>query len=709
MTCNFVSFETLVGYGVSEKYLKNAIKNYRQSKSLSWANIKDPKDKRRVLIDLDSIPEGTRKKYGIPTSVEYTEFQRIEQHKQLQKEKELKESTDKLALIYAFQNEWVEYYQMYFERLAHRPKTQQQRAVLFARTHAFWLKMVELTGSKFKADWGKPKHGFALYNDLRNDLDLKQIESLNYFTRKLREIRESLAKGLSIMDLIVGNNSNPRDNKKTNDFHQALVLTFLSHEKKYAYRVVTDLVNHHCEQEGQPAISESWIKQLMTENNEFRTLVDSYRNGDKFMNDNVLPYTTREITPYPGNVWMIDGSPIQFYCWNESRIKIVRLNLFVIIDVCSKKIVGMDVSYSEDRYNVMNALKMAVTNEGHLPSEIVSDNFSATKTEEIKEIQSQMERMQIVWRYSKVGNPQDKSQVERFFGAFQSVECSLYDDYIGEGITSKRLNARPSPEFLLNITKEKGVPTYEEMVNRIVTMVAKHNERKTTKKQSPNEIYKKLPKPNVKELDALKTSLMFWKKTTHTVKRGMVKITVRKTDYSYEIHHHDLKMRLQNKKVIIRYDENDLDIIMLFDQYDNVLCECQKSIKVNIATVDRTQADEENTSKVVAKKESYKNHLQKKKASVIDKGLKVVNKDTLNLVHPLSLSKNQINTKESEEFIDEFLRVKGISSDKIKRTQEYAPLTTIAQKSVAVNIEEKLLQTKEPSGKGSLKPVGESN
>src|SRR5690606_24941701 len=130
---------------------------------------------------------------------------------------------------------------MYFERLSHRPATQKQKAILSARTHAFWLKMVEVTGNKWKVSHGGNKYGLSLYKELRIDLDLQPIESLNYFTRKLREIREAVALGNNIMNLIVGNNSNPREGK-TNDFHKSVALAFLTREKKYSYRVVTDLV-----------------------------------------------------------------------------------------------------------------------------------------------------------------------------------------------------------------------------------------------------------------------------------------------------------------------------------------------------------------------------------------------------------------------------------------------------------------------------------
>ena len=100
MVNNYVGFDIIVNFGVSPKYLKNAINLCRQGKSQYWQNKKDPTDKRKVLINLDSIPAGTRLKYNIPTSQEYREQQlkafeaqkeqeKIERYQAEQREKEL--------------------------------------------------------------------------------------------------------------------------------------------------------------------------------------------------------------------------------------------------------------------------------------------------------------------------------------------------------------------------------------------------------------------------------------------------------------------------------------------------------------------------------------------------------------------------------------------------------------------------------------------
>jgi transposase InsO family protein len=703
-----LEFKEILRFGISENYLKVCLSRFRNNKSKSWQNFKDPLDKRKVLINIDTIPESTRLKYNIPSAQEYAEQKLIEQENKLRIETETRYNLEKSALIEAYTNEWIPYVNLYDRLFSYSRKTQIRYSKQFAKEHAFWVKMVEITGTKYSAYHGKVFAGFQLFSELKNQLSFyNSINNLNYFTRKLKEIRTAIANNQDLSELIADGNLKRKPHLvKTTDFHNALTLSFLSHPKKYPYRVVTDLVNHHCQIEEMPPITESWIKKKMAEDNKFRSAVSKYRNGEKYFNDNLLAHAVRNVTPYPANVWMIDGTPIQFFCWNETRTKVIRLNLFAIIDVCTRKIVGFDMAYSEDRFNILKALKLAVLSEGHLPAEIVSDNFSANKTEEIKDIKTQMENMGVNWRFSRLNNPQDKSYIERFFGAFQSVECALYDDYIGEGITSKRLNARPSREYLEEVAKKKGYPTFNEMKDRIGLMIAKYNERELSKTQSPNEKYKSLPKPNMVEMDATKTALMFWNKTTYTVKRGMVKITVRKVEHSYEIYNHDLKMYLQNKKVLVRYDENELDRVILFDEFDKVICEVQKSVRVSVSKIDETEQTKDNTYKVVAKNKSYSNHIDKYRNEIISKGLESVGKETLELVHPLSLAKNQINSIESKQLLELYRYQNEIPKD-VSEPIEYKPIGIIAKN--PIESYENITQKKSPTKKGSLKVIGKPN
>jgi hypothetical protein len=59
----YVNAETLIAkHGIPADTVWNACKRHRDGKARSWANIPDPADKRRVLIQYDTIPEATRAK-----------------------------------------------------------------------------------------------------------------------------------------------------------------------------------------------------------------------------------------------------------------------------------------------------------------------------------------------------------------------------------------------------------------------------------------------------------------------------------------------------------------------------------------------------------------------------------------------------------------------------------------------------------------------
>ncbi len=46
--------------------IKKGLQRNRDTSSIHWEHYKDPKDKRKVLIKYDSIPETTKRKYKMP-------------------------------------------------------------------------------------------------------------------------------------------------------------------------------------------------------------------------------------------------------------------------------------------------------------------------------------------------------------------------------------------------------------------------------------------------------------------------------------------------------------------------------------------------------------------------------------------------------------------------------------------------------------------
>ncbi|HFG0564865.1 Mu transposase C-terminal domain-containing protein [Flavobacterium psychrophilum] len=713
MNC-YVTFEILVGFGLDANTIYSGCKRYRQGKTKSWQNKKDATDARKVLINIDTIPNATRLKHGIPTGKEYSEQrlqqyeaeqerQKIERHEAQEREKTILASNELQALRNAYYNEYIQYIPLYKEYYAGNKRIE-HLSQLSAKEHAFFLEMIDVTGGIYRGDWGKAEQGFNHYRLLTKELIfMRSIHNIQNFRALLRDLRNCLSVGKSIVDVIGYGKAGKKPKKyKTNDFHIAMFMLYMSHPKKYSLRLIAEFINVHCSEENQEPISESWVKHFKYDNNELTTIAYSKRNGAKYANETIYPRGVRLSVPFPASLWMIDGTPIQFYCWNENRTKILRPCLFVILDAFSRKVVGFDFAPNEDKFMVINALKMAIKNEGHIAGEIISDNFTANKTEEIKLIKEEMVKFGTNWRLCGVGNPQDKAQVERFIGVFQSEECAKYDNYIGEGITSRRDN-RPNAEFLAE--KSKDILTYNQMKLRVANMVTKYNAREKRTRKSPNELYK-MPKGNPKELDCFDTALLFWTRTSNTIRQGTVKITVNKVDHYFKIKDHDLCDKLLGKKVYVRYDVEDLSSVMIFDYpKENALAECKAIKGFNPIENGRTEAETKELFKQVADKKAHKANTERKFNDVMAKGLDAIGKEEIQRIHPLALDKNVGNDKESQDFLEMASLHLNIPKDTAEPPLKPEPfITKNGFKKNNATYEDGIVNKKKPL-KASFKPV----
>ena len=245
----FILYKNLLNvYNVSEKTLEVGCLRFRQGKSKSWANKKDLTDKRKVLVDLDSIPEPTRQKYNIPTGIEYFEQQelktKITKQEQKERQEELQTNTEKRSLVDAYNNDWIQYLSIYRKMYAHNTIKCEENAQLSAREHAFWLAMIEITGNKHRGTFGKAEDGFRYMNELRTELVFtSNINNITVFRRKLQQIRFELVNERSPSEIIGNLKKLPRPtHAKTNEFHKSMALFYVGHPKKYAYRVCTDCI-----------------------------------------------------------------------------------------------------------------------------------------------------------------------------------------------------------------------------------------------------------------------------------------------------------------------------------------------------------------------------------------------------------------------------------------------------------------------------------
>jgi hypothetical protein len=455
------------------------------------------------------------------------------------------------------------------------------------------------------------------------------------------------------------------------------VFDLLSQPNKYGYQQITEYVNQTIKEHNilsntdYKTISKSLIAYTYIQN---KTEIDLYRNGVSQFKIDTRPYLPRITALNAGSLEQMDGTPVQFICWNHHSKwktegkKLIRMNLFALRDARSGKVTGIDLSESEDRFNVISAMKMRVKVHGHLPAELVHDNFSATKTDEFKALKEMLENKGVIVRAAKVGNAQDKGEIERFFGTFQSRFQRLIDGYLGEGIKSRRKNGRISEEFIQRHRKENGHYSYDEMQKIIVELVAIYNNTCISDRngKTPDQIYAECEKPYVKACDMLDTVQLFWLSKTLTVNRSLIVNEVRKQKYFYEIWSNEDKLRLNGKKVRVYYDEKDASEIHVFSLDGEFICTCTQKVGIHEAAVDRQEGEE----LVIIKHESHNStlpqYIENKAAERVKAAEQFTGITDMESIQPFTMEKEKINNAESRMYIEAYYEEKGIDMSNVK-------------------------------------------
>lgn len=674
----YISKDILLNkYSVLRDTIRKGLSRFSSGKSKGWEHILDKNG--NVQINVNSIPKRTRTAYNIPTSEVLTELKALgkvalfdNSINDVDKEvlaidfvNEMYKNELARPLLEAFNNGYSDYFKIVKNEIGHRP----ERIKSVCSTLAFFEKCIELMGTGKRAKKGTVKKIFEVYQELDTYNNITRYNHFTEFAKRLRQEPDLL------IEFVLHANRHNTNNLKLTPYHKALVLFYVSLPNQLTYDTVKLLVNHHISEAHQQLkiISESTIKKMMRKN-ENKGLIASTRYGSKYFDSQFGSYQKRSVSPFPSTTWMMDGTPIQFYCYNEDRTKIIRLNLFVVIDVCTRKVVGYSISLSEDRYAVMNALQMACNICGHLPNEIVSDNFSAGTSQEMKAIESEFNKMGITWRRARVHNAKDKTYVERFFATFQSVVCRFYDHYLGEGITSKRLNGRPSKEFLNAVWKKQKHPSYNNMFGLVTEMIVRYNDLSIRGRKSPSQVFAELPKVNAVTLETYQIAVLFWKTREVKASRSKVIFEYKTRKYTYLIYDYDDRLKYGNVQVRVRYDEKELDSIYLYDVVtDDFICECKREKVVPVAKCEQSKDDEKEIIKRQAREKGFKNYIAKKRKQVMEDGLKSVGEtlEGFEIVDPLNLQKGIQNKIESDQMRNYILDRESISKkdlDQYKRT-----------------------------------------
>lgn len=561
---SYVLTSFLQKHGVNEQTIYNGLSRNRNQKSKHYDHYKDPVDQRLKWIRYRSIPLNLFKRYQLPS------------HDQLL-EQSVKNEDSKIheliirTLQFAYDIEYKKYLKTFHGAFYERSLIES-----YAKTNSVIISVLKL-----KQMGVSIKRIFPVYQSFINlQFESKSITS---FYAKLKTFEQ-----LGHRTLIHKSIGLTKSGTKITESHRKEIIRLYKDSKQYSGREIHEKTNIWAIREGFSQISISSIKKILCDPY-VQNQCKPFRNGAEWKTLFLDPFKLRKEPEFNGTLWQLDGSRVQIPFLSKKN-KLKFLNLFVIMDVRSRKIIGYSTDESENHKMVIEAIKNAVETTKYLPVEMVIDNGTCFKHETFKKLEEHIGFLGTNVRRHAVGSPRDKGHVERFFSTFQTTICKNIVGYIGEGVKSKREQGRPSRKVIKESTSLKNLRSKIDLEHLIDDLIIKYNSL---------QINDSRPNPNVKfevsHIDKTVSyvsenefALMFWDKTTIQVKNSMLLLSegsLRNKRFQYIIENEELRLSLNLTNVKVCFQKGDRSIIKLFDNNLNWITDLKLSNPVNTVVI----------------------------------------------------------------------------------------------------------------------------
>jgi transposase InsO family protein len=407
------------------------------------------------------------------------------------------------------------------------------------------------------------------------------VENLRYLKRRLQQmgsaddVRQAV---LAAVDIKQYGNQNAA---KLTDWHRHLTLHYMSHGKNHVVREVYELVAYASALNNQREPSFEAIKALC-EKPEFRQLAAPGRLGLKRHRNEHQAYGLRKGPLYPGDLWESDGTRMSFkYLGTDRKGKpaVKFLDWLPVMDGYSYAIIGFAVGEAEGSHLARQAIRLAAKITGYLPFEILTDNGSAFKAGETKQLMERLTQVvarqyperfaggESIHRNAEPYNARDK-RIERVFQTMQNYVGRLYANYAGEGILSTRDNARPSPEY--QAAAEHHLPNRDQVMLQIAEAVEFYNryevpQRNGSREASPWQRLTSLKPEWNTPLSPIQQVMLFADRTQVTVRNGLLRLKVMGADYEYRLYRTEHLTAYEGRRVQVYYDPADMSTVEVYE------------------------------------------------------------------------------------------------------------------------------------------------
>jgi hypothetical protein len=620
----YVDWSDLRGWGISDRYLSKVCTIARRDGLNSWANRPDPEDKRRCLVQYDSIPSRTRSKLPTLESLLAEAKGKAVASAQLQAalvadyqagpkaplvsclQLELKDRAQALLLGVSLQDATA------IMRLAAWLRLSQQTQEGYQTREGYLRALVEVMAQEYAAD--------LIYGATISNWQVLDRKAKAYLKEGLK----------SLVDGRAGNQNALRLTPE----HQLFVLELARQGNKlddtYIHALLMESIKHpdwsHLEPVSRQTVSR-WLRQPQTE-----ALLARYRYGKAYARTKVEPFHLRALPKYSlslvcGDGWSM-GLPVNvpfghpllpMSMWrkrasmgNKGSMK-TTLMVYIWFDAATGAILGYDFDVNEPTALIRKSLRNLLhTTGGRVPLEAMLDR----KSMENEGVKSMMTSLGIQFDDSKEPNAPWQNLAERNNKELGKWLRRMELNWVNRTAHNKEFTHNPDIETRRN----DMIIDADDAMQKFVRLVAMYNQDVADNK--PYRLTDALNRinPACATMDDLNRIMLFGQHRKTSVHNGFIELTVDSRKYTYELPDlFDFERKAIGKQVWVQLDEAEMDSIYVLlpdaQRPDdaaaaNFYCQAKEAGRYNISRAERTSEERAELSRQVKRGKHYRAQLE---------------------------------------------------------------------------------------------------
>jgi len=452
---------------------------------------------------------------------------------------------------------------------------------------------------------------FLLYwnfvKDHKDESFIFSTSSLNSFINKLNQFKEH-----GYLALIHKGFSN---NNAAIDFDKREIEIIKNGYRdgiRRSFRTITKNLNTDRILRGRRKVSIQTVINFTKKSGDYGLLA-LQRNGSQAI-DNLLVHPDRKQPNNPGTQYQIDGSRLNVPYINSDG-KPDFLQLVVLLDVFSKKIVGYTLTETETFGSYFKVISQVITETKHLPAELLSDNLPSLNGVDCQRFIEKIKKLGVLVRRHVPLNPSDKGSVEVWFRIFGRMYLKEKKGYLGDGIKSKDTDGKPNSDLIEDYKKKKNIRSRSELETFLHQQIIEYNSTYVFKNSTPNLLFANNKMINgIKVLDADLYRYIIFKEKFISLKKAGINIQYEKKTYQYLLYAEHIKILLKyfEKELIVRYDPKNMEKVFVYtiDSFFSI-CELELHVNFPLAQIEQSEKDKIAIKQFGAKRYQFKKKLLK--------------------------------------------------------------------------------------------------